>query len=126
MMSDMEQHSSTPFNMALATLQRIDLLLRTIQEAPNVIVELHALTSLYKETHPFLNDYEKKEGTGMLNGLHSSIRADGYVAGQYNMSVKLPVKMYNFEIWMREKLYQYGLLMNKGDDPNSALGGGWS
>jgi len=102
-----------PFNMALATLERINNLLIKLQEynlGGNVAGIKNTLLEVYKELYPFLDIGEKKTAQSKwikISGCfvkwvsHNELRFDSNL---YDM-------LFDFDFWLRNKLYKKGLTM---------------
>lgn len=120
---DKEKESSSVFNMGIATLERIDILLRKLSEnyiIGNILLIQRIILILYKELYPFLNQTEKKESRlkydKILNGVNV---IDGI---KYNKEQDIEKEILEFDFWIREKLLARGLLMSQADNPELALG----
>ena len=123
MFDDKERSSINVFNMSLATLERIDILLRKLTEqmiTGNTLLIQRYIIALYKELFPFLKPEEKKESRKKFNDILLSITIlDG---SKYSIKNGTNNAILEFDFYIREQLYKKGLLMAKGDDPSIALG----
>ena len=112
-----------PFNMSLATLERINDILKNLHEYNNMgHIQLiqRSLYSLFKEIYPFLNNSERHKASEFWNNI-----SNGFFYDENNLlsiDMKVPILMNEFEFWLRDKLNEKGLLMSKGDDPFKAIG----
>lgn len=116
-----------PFNMSLATLQRIDQLLKQINTF--TILSIHntkyniyiikCLNQLHKEIYPFLKDSEKE----YYNNNLKSFVTFKLKTLEYEHTIHFnKAKLEEIELWLREKLHKHGLLMAKSEDNSLALG----
>jgi len=114
----MVEETTQKFNMSLATLMRIDEILKDLREDNNngnVQLLQKNLNCLYKEIYPFLNKEERAECEMTMlsineNGCSITIN-DGIT-----YSEDLPKLLNDFEFYLRDKLHVKGLLMAKGED----------
>lgn len=146
-----EESSNTSFNMSLATLQRIDNILRRLNgelEVPGRLnsygMTLHSinlLELLFNEVYPFLNQEERKQGFAFkdafrnwnLNRYYSKyqpyneratfivLKKSGMNSPQATTLTSITDLLEDFEFWLRDQLNIKGLLMAKTDDPSLAL-----
>ncbi len=114
------QGEGAPFNMSLATLERINNILiltqkyRLIGHAP---ITIRCLNSLLKEVYPFLKPEEKTEGIETYRKLNSDLNNGLLGNGQsYNF-----VEIDTFELWLRDQLKAKKLLMTAGESAGTAL-----
>jgi len=124
MMNDKEKESHAQFNMSLATLIRIDALLKMAESGTGILMERHAILHIYKEVYPFLNDAERAEGQKMYDIVMNGFPTDKSDNTKFWITLDGAVNLEKFDFWIRDKLNEKGLLMAKSDDPSSALGGG--
>lgn len=131
-MMEGEQSQST-FNMSLATLERINQILIVISTYAvnhNWLGMKNNLLELYKEVRPFLyNDKknekktdtkdlkEAKEKWEMITPLKCSFEEWGALI----YDDKLPELLHDFDFYLRDILYNKGLLMHKGEDASNVL-----
>jgi len=124
MMNDKEKESHAQFNMSLATLIRIDALLKAAESGTGILVERHAILHIFKELYPFLKEDERDEGQKMYDIVMNGFPTDKYDNTKFMITYEGAVNLEKFDFWLRDKLNEKGLLMAKSDDPGSALGGG--
>lgn len=120
----MEEQLNNMWNMSLATLQRIDNLLRSLTNyyiTGQLILIQISLKCLYKEVYPFLDAKERIEGNNMLKEIDTKgfQKFKGQESFSYNAD--LFIIMHSFEFWIRNKLHEKGLLMAKGEDIYNVL-----
>lgn len=121
-MNDKERESNTSFNMSLSTLERIDILLRSVSQymiiGHGVYVQRNIM-ALYKELYPFLNDTEKKDSKKVFDRIRFGVQiVDKH---SFRMGEGIYTTMIEFDFWIRDKLFEKGLLMAKSDNPENAL-----
>jgi hypothetical protein len=117
--------STNIFNMSLATLQRIDNILKSLNlyYSSGMYTQIqNTLFCLYKELYPFLNKKEKEEALGLWNEVYKRKMYKNMEDKKVYYSKDLFDYMNNFEFWIRDKLNQKGLLMAKTEQPELALG----
>lgn len=106
------------FNMALATLERIDLLLRNITHY-NVIGNIHLVKKctyeVYKELYPFLKEAEVKKATEYFKRVEKH-KIEYLTATRLNYPIELGTDLYDFDLWIRLQLKNKGLLMAQSDN----------
>ena len=117
------QEQNTVFNMAIATLQRIDDLLKTLSTfhmTNNIIGSRSTILELYKEVYIFMNDEHREDAAKMWRYIyHAEIKVKDANTISYN-----PVildRIHEFDFWLRDVMQSKGLLMAKGDDPTKAM-----
>jgi len=101
--------------MSVATLERIDILLRKLEEYNingGIVHMQRILLILYKEIYPFLSQEERLKGDIIYDQIQKSIKIHGTVCS-YELNI-LEV-MNNFDFWIRDKLLEKGLLMSQTD-----------
>lgn len=112
------------FNGSLATLERIDIVIRNCIEADfhdDVMLQKKCLISWFKRISPYLKEEEFKHGLSTINNLENEkIERNG---GSITFSYKLKQLLNEFEIWLEQKSFKYNLTMMKGDrtDPRFAM-----
>jgi hypothetical protein len=115
---------SVAFNMGIATLFRIDNLLQRVsayQILNNKLLTQRCLSELYKELYPFLTDPEKQAGTALwLTIVDSGLSFNTGKLVRYNKTLSDNLDAWDF--WIRQKLYDKGLLMAKGDNDGLIIG----
>ncbi len=123
-MSDKEKVSQAPFNMGIATLERIHKMMEYLNEykttSQNPYYISNALDGLYMELYPFLNDDEIEEGDKMQLEIAGCFE---YEHGRSTCKMKVASMLHAFERFMRKEFKEKGLLMAQSDDPAVALGG---
>lgn len=122
-----------PFNMAVATLQRIHLILVSLNRFSMEGIQdrryFRLLLALSKEVQPFLSDKEK----ATLNKYYTS-HWDYLVCLERMQNITPDMRLknsirknvpdfYGFELFMREQLYKHDLIMPRHQDPRNAMGG---
>ena len=125
MAQEREFHQSMPFNMSLATLERIDKLLKDINQYYIIgdIVILHrSLYCLYSEIDPFLSNEEKKQAINYWNKCKDDIQAQGDENNTIFFQEGIINRIMDFNFWLRNMAHKHGLLMQKPDSPEFALG----
>ena len=108
------------FNMSLATLQRIDSLMRRLSAFLVLRVPVAAercAFEFYKEVFPFLTPEERAEAGGLWAGV---IAARVPVPGKARYS-GLFASLHVFDFWLRDKMLSHGLLMARGESPEFAI-----
>lgn len=121
-MFDQEKSEATVFNMSLATLERIDKLLKALEEhmiMGRVLFIQRNIMALYKELYPFLKQEEKEYSMKEFEDIRVAVTCHGTTYSINDSQIK--VKMNNFDFWIRDKLLQKGLLMAQGENPETAL-----
>jgi len=109
----MEEKST--FNMSLATLERIDMILKDLKHygiIKNIPLIIRNLQYLYKEIRPFLNPDERKQ---------SEKEWDSLLINLDNNRGSILRMIDNYENDLREQLLKKGLLMATPDDPHMAI-----
>lgn len=112
-----------PFNMSLATLERINKLLISLNDSNiigNMPIVHRTLFSLWKELYPFCDKAERIEGSKEWNDIKAAIKI---VKSKIYFDKKGLYELNDFEFWLRNMLYSKKLLMAHGDDYRFALGG---
>jgi len=119
-----------PFNMAVATLQRIHEILTMINRirySNNDNVQISSLlVSLYNELHPFLDDTKKKPEREEAQVLKEKVADElnkfmpRYKQGRCT-SPGLNEATLNFERFLRDMMYVHDLLMPRPNDPNFSI-----
>ncbi len=110
---------ATAFNMGLATLERINNLLRGLANY-NIINDVsgikNTILELYKETSVYLNKEQKKEGNEFWDTIEEyKVKSIDSTSISYNP--ELLGHLHDFDFWLREILHKKGILMPKGEDP---------
>lgn len=113
--------------MSLATLERIDILLKRLSTytiAHRIAVVKPTIYELYKELYPFISDKERKEAQQkyVQKIKEMPIKKTSSYDNSYTYPTDLLMLMEEFDFWIRDKLHEKGLLMAKSDDPTLALG----
>ena len=117
------------FNMGLATLERIDSLIRKqssysamkyMDGNPLHSYLLNIQMELYKELYPFLDDKEKRLAKKDFLDVFEKNPIENKATGLFvpNITEK---KMLEFDFFIRDKLKGKGLLMSTKDDPRYAM-----
>jgi hypothetical protein len=118
----MEFENSLPtFNMSLATLSRIDTLLRALNQSAlegHIAIIYRCNYILLKELFPFLNDTDK---TYSINEWQRITSLFGFSDTFVKTTHESMDTLNNFEFWQRIKLYEHRLLFNKGEDAGAVL-----
>jgi len=117
--SEFEQFSN--FNMSIATLQRIDILLKGLNNTKmigDILLFQRGLLVLYDELIPFLNDKERVEGKSYLEKLYIAVYLE---KEKVLYDIDAIFLMFQFNQWQRDKLHDKHLLMSKGEDPGDSL-----
>ncbi len=115
---------TTTFNMNIATLERIDKILTDMsiysvnqnwQGLKNNLLEL------YKESYGLL--VEKKQDTDADKAWEAIKELECYFDERGNLifDENLPKQLTDFDFWLRNLLYKYGVTFAKGDDPSKAF-----
>lgn len=121
-MKDKETASTSVFNMSIATLQRIDIVLKMLHSynmSNEPMLILRGLRCLHKELYPFLDEGERTEAIDRWNKIKNSVKHE---FRRYLINHNFFEDSHEFEFWMRDKLNEKGLMMAKPDDPGLALG----
>lgn len=111
------------FNMAIATLERINNLLvqiSTEQIRRRTILIQRLLYELYKEIYPFMNDEERTTTlTKWLKLRESGVFQDPN--GKTTFRPELLNQLDQFDFYLRDLLNKHDLLMPKSKDPSDAF-----
>lgn len=122
-MDDTQQ--PTQFNMAIATLQRLDMILKAVSyyaTEHNLMKWETYLKDLRRNVHPFLGKEEKEEIDTLFKKLNFKwAGAEGKVISSkvglvYNILDEITMKLQDY-------MKDAGLLMPKSDDPRLAIRG---
>ena len=110
------------FNGSIATLQRIDTILKKLHESftmTQVFWVKQNLSCLYKEVYPFLNQDERLKGKELWDIIDKGVKIN---PSGTTCDCRLSWSSFNdFDFWLRDQLNNHGLLMAKGEDPAFAL-----
>ncbi len=113
----------TAFNMGLATLERMNNLLIDLHEfnlSQNIGAIKGVLFEIYKEVFPFLKKNEKHDGNELWYDIED-FTINQIDANTIEYDNRLYDELNNFDFWLRDMMNKKGLLMSKGDNPNTAL-----
>ena len=105
------------FNMSLATLERIDSLIKELHENwvdGNVLAIQRILFSVYKELYPFLTEKEREIGNEFFEEIKHEINFDDNT-GQFSYTAGITVNLHDFDFWIRDQLHKKNLLFGKGE-----------
>jgi len=121
--------NSSVFNMGLATLERIDVLIRKqssfsamkyMNGNPLHGYLLNIQMELYKELYPFLEEKEHKEATKKFLDVFRKNPITKTTTGLFVPDVT-EATMLEFDFWIRKMLKAKGLLMSTKEDPRFAM-----
>jgi|TARA_R100000093_G_scaffold71599_2_gene47951 hypothetical protein len=120
-----------PFNMAVATLERIHEILTMINRlrySTNDGIQISRfLVSLYNEIHPFLKETEKrperKKAAKLKEKVAEEVKAFMPMYGRNNQYTcpKLNEATLEFERFLRDMMYKHDLLMPRPNDPSFSI-----
>ena len=124
-----EEQLVTEFNMGVASMQRMDSLIRNIAHLktveyqsgnPVLSIVLRMQKALYVELYPYLDDKEVKEAnTKYLNIFRM------YPIINTGNSLVVPIitedAMDDFQLWTMKMLLDKGILTRLGEDPWEAM-----
>ena len=119
---DHQEQTPTQFNMGIATVMRID---RLLFESSKINIKFRSayeshliLLELYRELYPFL---KAEEMTEAQEKFLNKINTKDFLFQNRGRVVLYPSEtlatLSSFNLWIRLKLYDKGLLMGKGSDP---------
>jgi len=117
------------FNMGLATLERIDMLIRKqssfsamkyMNGNPLHSYLLNIQMELYKELYPFLDDNEHKEAKRNFLDVFKKNPITKSTTGLFVPDITEET-MLEFDFWIRKMLQAKGLLMSTREDPRFAM-----
>lgn len=118
-----EYNQPTNFNMAIATLQRMDTILRFISDAAyqgNLFMWSTYLRELRRNIIPFIKKTEDENITDMFNKLNFKwTDASGKIILRHRQEVYFILD--ELTITMQRAMKEAGLLMPKSDDPRFAI-----
>ena len=117
------------FNMGVASMQRMDTILRSITQLMTILYykgqPLHQRIillqqELYAELYPYLTDTEIQEAEDNFLSVFENdpIRSDD--SGTIIPNI-LRVRMNEFRLWMMKKLREKGILQRFEEDPGEAI-----
>lgn len=112
------------FNGSLATLERIDIVIRNAMEhdlTDNAFLHRKCLISWFKRVTPYLNEQEYKDATKQVQALTKANITRQGTRVMYDDEARALLDA--FEIWLERKSFKYNLTMMKGDrsDPRYAI-----
>ena len=111
------------FNMAVLTLDRINMLLTQLSGAwisGNFILIKNLLRELRKEVHPFLDEKERTLNNDKWERIEDySFKKTSKVGYKFDPAVVIHLQEY--DIWLRIKLKEKRLLMNLPGDARFSL-----
>lgn len=119
----LEFQKISQFNMSIASLQRIHLLLQaanTSYISGDLLIYWRVVQCLDKETDAYMIENEREEAIVKFSKYIKNINI---VKGTIIYNQKDLDILDQFERWVRRKLLEKGLLMAKGDNPYNALKG---
>lgn len=115
-------YSDKHWSMSLGTLQRLDTQLRRINsikmDYENIDLKLYAiaLSILYDEVHPFLKKKAEKETAATLMAAVGKKYSEFKISALRKKGERELYAACNFlNLFLREMMYEYDLLMNKPD-----------
>ena len=118
-----EYNQPTNFNMAIATLQRMDVILQRISLSAyegNLFMWSTYLRELRRNIIPFIKKNEDERISDLLNKLNFKwIDSNGKVILRHRQEVYFILD--ELTITMQRSMKEAGLLMPKSDDPRFAI-----
>lgn len=129
MYDDSEFEGTAEFNMGVASMQRMDNIIRGITQYRTMLYlrgqPLHLLLlrlqrALYVELYPYLNDKEVEEAEKKFL---SVFRENPIISTGTSLVVPniTETTMEDFELWCMKKMKDKGILQRFGEDPTEAL-----
>ena len=112
--SDRETSSFQTFSMSIATLERINELLKELHNTwidGDILKIQRLLFSLYKELYPFLDKKERIWGDKKTEIIWESLTFDEE-SQNFSYSDGLSRDLNQLDFWLRDKLHEKGLLIS--------------
>jgi len=117
----LEQEDKAAFNMALAYLQRLDIILKTCNEAAIKEDFKHwhnSVLALYRELSPQLNVELEEQFLSLMKSAH---KVDVSLKNKERVHQYNPIVLTRAETFLRRAMHSKGLLMPSADDPGMAV-----
>lgn len=120
---DYQNEQSNVFNGALATLERIDFVLRQLlldKKNGDILAIKNDLENLMDCAYPFMKQEEKLTAKTHLTLIDMGLSIDP-LSGSMKAKTILYIEMRLFYWFLIEILHAKGLLMARGEDPSTAI-----
>ena len=122
-----KEYSEIEWNMALATLMRMDKLMQeanTFQRLLDGENAYRCLRALYREVYPLMNTDEKKEAKEKLAKLIEEYNDLSVGKKKVAITGTMITALEDFDLFLRDCLMRSGEYMSKKEDPGMVMSRG--
>lgn len=120
----MEENKISEWNMADATLKRMDFILTEIYKAWLVrdgVEWYNQLRALHRELYPFMKTKERNATKNLINGLVKEYNIISNNPKGFKISPMFSEKLDELDLFLRSEMDERGLLMKRSRDPAKSL-----